>query len=100
MLLGSQKCLFGKYGLRYKPYTKEKYVNNYFVKASISHTHSSHVHASKIIDSNVVCHACNRKGHKSYDCWIKKKNVTIVWVPKGTRINPDRPKQVWVPKCN
>ena len=94
MLLGSQRCVFDKGGLGYKPYIKQKYLKNYFVKASTS----SYTHTSS--DSHAICHACNRKGHKIYDCIYKKANGKVEWVPKGTKANSQGPKKAWVPKSS
>ena len=91
MLLGSQRCVFDKGGLGYKPHIKQKYLKNYFVKKSTSHMHTSH-------DINEICHACNRKGHKIYDCIYKKGMDNAKWVPKGTKANTQGPKKIWVPK--
>ncbi|KAH9656139.1 hypothetical protein KPL70_022564 [Citrus sinensis] len=38
-MLNSQKCVFDKGGLGYKPNLKQKYYKNYFVKAASTHDH-------------------------------------------------------------
>ncbi|KAH9648834.1 hypothetical protein KPL70_025758 [Citrus sinensis] len=38
-MLNSQKCVFDKGGLGYKPNLKQKYYKNYFVKATSTHDH-------------------------------------------------------------
>ena len=59
-LLSSQKCVFDKGGIAYKPNLKQKYYKNYFVKVTS-------------INDQIVCHYCNRNGHMSYKCLVKKK---------------------------
>ena len=54
-LLSSQKCVFDKGGLGYKPNLKQKYYKNYFVK-------------STSINNQVVCHYCNQNCHIKLDC--------------------------------
>ena len=49
-MLNSQKYVFDKGGLGYKPYLKQKYYKNYFVKAT------------SIIDHKIVCHYCIHQG--------------------------------------
>lgn len=59
-LLGSQKCIFNKAGIRYKPYIKQKYMKNCFVKAT------------SINDSKIACNYYNGMAHMSYTYPIKK----------------------------
>ena len=92
MLLGSQKCAFRREGLGYRPYIKRKFLKNYFVKASDSH-------AKNEINEDITCHACNKKGHKIFEC-MNKNVIKNAWIPQGIKTNPDGPKKVWVPKCN
>ena len=88
MMLGGQKCVFDKGGIGYKSSIKQKYLKNYFVKAStsgIKHT----------------CTYCNQDGHTSFSCFVKKNTYfgrKLAWVPKESRTNNHGPKLVWVPK--
>ncbi|KAH9769176.1 hypothetical protein KPL71_011898 [Citrus sinensis] len=87
-LINSQKCVFDKGGLGYKPHLKQKYYKNYFVKSTST-------------NNQVVCHYCNQNGHMKLGCPIKRKvyyGVKCVWVPKGTIANTQGPKNIWVPK--
>ena len=87
-LFNSQKCVFDKGGLGYKPNLKQKYYKNYFVK-------------STSINNQVVCHYCNQNGHMKLGCPIKRKvyyGVKCVWVPKVTIANTQGPNSIWVPK--
>ena len=59
-LLSSQNYVHDKGGLAFKPNLKQKYCKNYFVKAT------------SVSDHIVVCHYCNKNGHLSYSCPIKK----------------------------
>ena len=71
-LINSQKCVFDKGGLGYKPNLKQKYYKNYFVK-------------STSINNQVVCHYCNQNSHMKLGCPIKRKvcyGVKCVWVRK------------------
>ena len=45
-LLNSQKCVFDKGGIGYKPNLKQKYYKSYFVK-------------NTSINNQIVCHYCN-----------------------------------------
>ena len=49
-VLNSQKCVFDKGGLGYKPNLKQKYYKNYFVN-------------NTSINNQVACHYCNQDGH-------------------------------------
>ena len=60
ILLSSKTYVFDKGGRGYKPNLKQKYCNNYFVKATTTRDHK------------ILCHYCNRNGHLSYACLIKK----------------------------
>ena len=87
-LLNSQKCLFDKGGIGYKPNLKQKYYKSYFVK-------------NKSINNQIVCHYCNQDSHMKNRCAVKKNayyGMTCVWVSKGTITNSQRPKKVWVLK--
>ena len=89
-LLNSQKCVFMKGRLGYKPNLKQKYYKNYFVKVTSTSDHK------------IICHYCNRNGQMSFRCPIKRNayyGVKYVWVPKGTISNTQGPKNIWVPKC-
>ena len=58
-LLNSQKCVFDKGGIGYKPNLKQKYYKNYFVK-------------STPISKQVVCHYRNQDGHVKNRCPVKR----------------------------
>ena len=67
--LGSQKYVFNKRGISYKPNLKQKYYKSYFVKA-IS------------INDQIVCHYCNRNDHINYRCPIKRNayyGIKCIW---------------------
>lgn len=64
-LLGSQKCVFDKGGIEYKPNLKQKYYKNYFMK-------------STSINDQVVCHYCNQNGHMKYRCLVKRNSYNRV----------------------
>ena len=87
-MLNSQKCVFGKGGIGYKPNLKQKYYKNYFVK-------------SAPINNQIVCHYCNRDDHMKNICPVKRNayyDVKCFWVPRGTISNTQGPKKFWVPK--
>lgn len=88
-LLCSQKYIFDKEGIGYKPNLKQNYYKNYFVKATC------------INDHQIICHYCNRNGHKYY-AYPTKKNAYLrvknVWVPNRTITNTQVDKKIWVPK--
>ena len=86
-MLNSQKCVFDKGGLGYKPYLKQKYYKNYFVKATST-------------NDQIVCHYCNQNGHMSFRCPVKRNayyGAKCIWVPKGIITNTQGPKSIWVP---
>ena len=88
MMLGGQKCVFDKGGIGYKSSIKQKYLKNYFVKASTSNTKHT-------------CTYCNQDGHTSFSCFVKKNthfSVKQQWVPQSSKTNPQGPKVKWVPK--
>lgn len=91
-ILGSQRCVFDKSGLGYNPVKHEKYYKNYFVKQGSYQT----------VTTFVTCNFCNRKGHNSQNCMLKKSKRKKVWVRKdlldALRANPKGPKVAWVPK--
>ena len=87
-LLNSQKCVFDKSGIGYKPNLKQKFYKSYFVK-------------NTSINNQIVCHYCNQDGHMKNRCAVKRNayyGMKCVWVPKGTIANSQGPKKVWVPK--
>lgn len=87
-LLNSQKFVFDKGGIGYKPNLKQKYYKSYFVKTTS-------------INDQIVCHYCNQNGHIKLRCPVKRNayyRVTCIWVPKGTIVNTQGPKNIWVPK--
>ena len=88
-LQGSQKCVFDKSGIGYKPSLKQKHYMTYFVKASLRNEHQ------------VTCHYCQELGHRIYACPLRKGshvNTKMIWVPKGTITNSQWPKKNLVPK--
>ncbi|KAH9792213.1 hypothetical protein KPL71_004031 [Citrus sinensis] len=71
-LLNSQKCVFDKGGIGYKPNLKQKYYKSYFVKTTL-------------INDQIVCHYCNQNGHMKLRCPVKRNayyGVTCIWVAK------------------
>ena len=89
LMLGSQRCVFNKGGLGYRPFLKQKYLKNYFVKASSSN------------DQKLSCTYCNKIGHTSFHCFVKKNDYfgkKNNWVYKDSRTNLQGPKKIWVPK--
>ena len=87
-MLNSQKCVFDKGSLGYKPNLKQKYYKNYFVK-------------STSINNQVVCHYCNQDGHMKNKCLVKRNAyyvVKCIWVPKEIIANTQGPKSIWVLK--
>lgn len=89
LMLGKQKCIFDKGGLGYKPFIKQKYLKNYFVKALNQN------------ESKYTCNYCNGNGHTSFSCQIKKNayfGIKSKWVPKSLKTNIQGPKAIWVPK--
>ncbi len=91
MILNSQRAVFNKAGLGYKPNNKQKFLKNFFVKVGESKT------------KNVTCFCCGKVGHIANVCNHKKTEVKRmikkIWVPKETNItNLEGPKKTWVPK--
>ena len=87
-MFGYKKCVFDKGGIGYKPNLKQKYYKNYFVNATS-------------INDQIVCHYCNKNGHMSYGCSVKKNayyRIKYIWVSKGTITNAQGSKKLWVPK--
>ena len=81
-MLNSQKYVFDKEGLGYKLNLKQKYYNNYFVKATSSSDHK------------IVCHYCNQNSHMKYRFPVKRNayyGVKYIWVLKGTVVNAQGP---------
>ena len=86
-LLNSQKCVFDKGGIGYKPNLKQKYYKNYFV-------------SNTSINNQVICY-CNQDGHMKNIYPVKRNayyGVKCIWVSKGTIANTQGPKKFWVPK--
>lgn len=84
-LLSTQKCVFDKGGLGYKPNLKQKYYKNYFIKVISTSDHK------------IVCHYCNGNSHMSFRCPVKRNiyyGVKCIWVPKGTKSNAQGPKSI------
>ena len=93
MILNSQRTVFNRARLGYKPNDKQKCVNNFFVKATEVGTST--------------CHCCGKTGHKSYECNLRKNlrvsnlrsKVKQVWVPKETKAeNLGQSKKSWIAK--
>ena len=73
-LINSQKCVFDKRDIGYKPNLKQKYYKGYFVK-------------NTFINNQIVCHYCNQDGHMKNRCAVKRNayyGMKCVWVPKRT----------------
>ena len=60
MILASQKCIFDKKGLGYKPFKNKKYFKNYFIKEVSSFSPST------------ICSLCGRGSHISDFCPLRK----------------------------
>ena len=58
-LFNSQKYVFDKWGIEYKPNLKQKYYKNYFVK-------------STSINNHIVYYYCNQNGHMKNRSSVKK----------------------------
>ncbi len=98
LILSNQRAVFNKAGLGYKTNKQQKYLKNFFVKAKDVKTEKP------------TCFHCGKTGHKVYSCiqrkiqtnkstFVRGKNITKVWVPKGTNYtNQEGPKKTWVPK--
>ena len=71
MMLKDQQAIFNKAWLGCKTYQKQKSINNIYKKLSYD---------------NLVCFCCDKLGHKSYTCNMRK-------CPNSIRI-----KQVWIIK--
>jgi hypothetical protein len=90
IILGSQKCVFDKSGLGYKPKVNEKYFKNFFVKAKSRN------------EPTITCTYCNKKGHKAYSCYVRKygaKAMKKVWKIKDIIPNMFGPEKAWVPRA-
>ena len=61
MILTSQKCIFDKKGLDYKPFKNKKY----FVKDASSFSPST------------ICNLCGREGHISDNCPLRKSSHVL-----------------------
>ena len=91
MILASQKCIFDKKGLGYKPSKNKKYFKNYFVKEAAKFSPST------------ICNLCGREGHISDNCLLRKsshvlQNSKLFWIPKERKTYPLGPKKIWVQK--
>ena len=91
MILASQKCIFDKNWLGYKPSKNKKYFKNYFVKEASSFSPST------------ICNLCGRGGHISDNCPLRKsphvlQNSKLFQIQNGGKANPLGPKKIWVPK--
>ena len=72
-------------------FEKNKYLKNYFVKASSSN------------NLKLVCNYYNQDGHISFSCPFKKNayfGVKYVWVPKAQKTSSQVPKVIWERKVN
>ena len=72
-MLNSQKCVFDKGGLGYKPNLKQKYYKNYFVKAASTSDHK------------IVCHFCNQNGHMKNRCLVKRNAYYVTTNSQGPK---------------
>ncbi|XP_038974886.1 uncharacterized protein LOC120106086 [Phoenix dactylifera] len=92
MILNSQRAVFNKAGLGFRPKKEQKLLKNFFVKAT----------KTEAIQSTYFC--CGKPRHKSYMCnyrqTLKKGNLKKIWIPKETaHTNYEGPKKTWVPKA-
>ena len=88
IMISEQRCVFNKRGLRYKPFVKQKYLKNYFVKASYN-------------KSNIICTFHTKQAHIAFNCNFKKQMYfrnDFKWVPKTKPTNYLGPKAIWVSK--
>ena len=88
MILKNQRAIFDKAGLGYKSYYKQKSINTLYKKSS---------------SDNIVCFCCDKLGHKTYTCNMRKSPNSIkikqVWIVRKPLIDKvERPKVTWVPK--
>ena len=106
MLLKDQRTVFNHSDLRYKPFNKQRTVENLFIKFILEKQKAT------------ICHYYGKNGHKSYVCNdrlrthldkveirvkscrpLATKKVTQIWLPKRT--NPRNlvvSKKSWIPK--
>ena len=86
MVLNSQRGVYDRASLSYKPKNKQKFLTNFF-------TASSSVGST----SHITCSSYGRVRHKAYICNTKKFNRKIIkkiWIPKATMTaNPKKPKK-------
>lgn len=74
MTLNNQRAIFTKTNLGFKSQNKQKFLKNFFVKASST-------------PSNITYFYYKNVGHKVYTCDFRKMNknkIKILWVPNGT----------------
>ena len=74
-MINSQKCVFDKGGIGYKPNLKQKYYKNYFVKSTSS-------------SNQVVCHFCNQDGLMKNRCPVKRNayyGMKCIWALKDPK---------------
>lgn len=91
VILGKQRCIFDKAGLGFEPTKKQRFYQNFFVKATSSSCPFT------------TCNYCGKRGHILHSCPFKRNTYVgakQVWVPKYFATNIQGPKQVWVPKTN
>ncbi len=91
MILNSQRAVFNRAGLGYKPKNKQKLLSNFFVKAGESKT------------KKITCFCCGTLGHKANVCDYRKgktkRKIKRIWISKGTNTtNHEGSKKTWVPK--
>jgi len=90
IILGKQRCVFDKAGLRYKPDKQQKFCKNFFV---FTQRYSSPF---------LTCFYCGKKRHGTSTCYFKKNsnNIKMIRVPKGyfIKTHTQGPKKIWVPK--
>ena len=93
IILNSQQTMFNRAGLGYNLNNKQKCVNNFFRKTI------------KIRTS--TCYCCDKIGHKSYECNLRKHHkvsslrskIKHVWVPKETKVESlELSKKSWISK--
>jgi len=85
IILGKQRCIFDKTGLRYNLENQQKMYKNFSDSAC------------------PTCFYCGKNDHSASTCYIRKNGSTIgkmVWVSKGSllKTNIQGSKKIWVPK--
>jgi len=86
-ILASQKCVFGKSGLRFYPQNKKNEISKPFSKVP----EKQPIERSK--QPVVTCFYCMKRGHSVRFCKIRKYYVPkgfLKWIPKGCEVSNDK----------